>query len=480
MRYGAQRREIVVAKKLYVKTYGCQMNVYDSARMADVLAPHGYSSTDSPEEADLVILNTCNIREKAAEKVYSELGRLNLLKQERYAEGRRMYLAVGGCVGQAEGAELLRRAPFVDLVMGPQSYHRLPDLLRRAESGGVVDTEFPSENKFDHLPEESGGRAAGSRVSAFLTIQEGCDRFCTFCVVPYTRGAEFSRPVQDVENEARRLVACGARDITLLGQNVNAYHGINSAGGSGEVSLAALLRRLADIEGLQRLRYTTSHPRDLSADLITAHGELPALMPFLHLPVQSGSNRILKAMNRQHTAEDYRSLIEKLRQARPDIALSSDFIVGFPGETEAEFKDTLELARDIDYAQAFFFKYSPRPGTPAADNDAQVPEDVKSARLAALQTILTRSQAAFNASLVGRTLPVLFERPGRHANQMLGRTPYSQWVHADMPADIGGQCADIVITEAHTNSLAGRLLTDSSQQAPTVARNMGLEEGRPA
>ena len=482
-----QRREIVVAKKLYVKTYGCQMNVYDSARMADVLAPHGYSSADSPEEADLVILNTCHIREKAAEKVYSELGRLNLLKQERHAEGRRMYLAVGGCVGQAEGAELLRRAPFVDLVMGPQSYHRLPDLLRRAESGSVVDTEFPSESKFDHLPEESGGRAAGSRVSAFLTIQEGCDRFCTFCVVPYTRGAEFSRPAQDVENEARRLVACGARDITLLGQNVNAYHGANndthhgsnSAGGSGEISLAGLLRRLADIEGLQRLRYTTSHPRDLSADLIAAHGELPALMPFLHLPVQSGSNRILKAMNRQHTAEDYRRLIEKLRQARPDIALSSDFIVGFPGETEAEFEDTLALARDIDYAQAFFFKYSPRPGTPAADNDAQVPEDVKSARLAALQTILTRSQAAFNASLVGRTLPVLFERPGRHANQMLGRTPYSQWVHADMPADIGGQCIDIVITEAHTNSLAGRVLADSPQ-APTVARNRVLEEGRSA
>ncbi len=456
-----QRWEIAVAKKLYVKTYGCQMNVYDSARMADVLAPHGYSSAESPEDADLVILNTCHIREKAAEKVYSELGRLNLLKQARQAEGKRMYLTVGGCVGQAEGEELLRRAPFVDLVMGPQSYHRLPDLLRRAEAGGVVDIEFPNESKFDHLPEESGARASGSSVSAFLTIQEGCDRFCTFCVVPYTRGSEFSRPVKDIENEARRLVASGAREITLLGQNVNAYHGTGEA---EEFSLTELIRHLAKIDNLERLRYTTSHPRNLSAELIAAHGDVAALMPFLHLPVQSGSDIILKAMNRQHTADDYRRLIEKLRTARPDMALSSDFIVGFPGETEAAFEETLALAREIDFAQAFSFKYSPRPGTPAAENDAQLPEDVKSARLAALQAVLAHSQAAFNASMTGRTLPVLFERPGRHANQMLGRTPYAQWVHAEIAPEYRGRCADIVITEAHTNSLAGR----AAEGAPQV------------
>ncbi len=466
-----------MAKKLYVKTYGCQMNVYDSERMADVLAPHGYSAAERPEDADLVILNTCHIREKAAEKVYSELGRLNLLKQARRAEGRRLYLAVGGCVGQAEGAELLHRAPFVDLVMGPQSYHRLPDLLRRAEKSGVVDTDFPSESKFDHLPEESG-RAGGSSVSAFLTIQEGCDRFCTFCVVPYTRGAEFSRNVTDVENEARRLVACGAREITLLGQNVNAYHGADAA---GEFSLARLIRRLADIDGLERLRYTTSHPRDLSADLIAAHGDVTALMPFLHLPVQSGSDIILKAMNRQHSADDYRRLIERLRAARPDMALSSDFIVGFPGETDAAFEETLALAREIDFAQAFSFKYSARLGTPAAETETQVPEDVKSARLAALQAILARSQAAFNASMIGRTLPVLFERPGRHADQMLGRSPYGQWVHADMAPEYRGRSADIVITEAHTNSLAGH----AAPGAPRVAAGgkaapaPTFDEGRP-
>lgn len=465
-----------MAKKLYIKTYGCQMNVYDSARMADVLAPHGYSTADSPEGADLVILNTCHIREKAAEKVYSELGRLNQLKQARRGEGRRMYLAVGGCVGQAEGAELLRRAPFVDLVMGPQNYHRLPELLRRAEAGSLVDTAFPNESKFDHLPEENSGRAAESGVSAFLTIQEGCDRFCTFCVVPYTRGAEFSRPVKDVENEARRLVAGGAREITLLGQNVNAYHGRT---GTHETSLAGLLRRLADIDGLQRLRYTTSHPRDLSDDLIAAHGELTALMPFLHLPVQSGSDRILKAMNRQHTADAYRRQIENLRRARPDIALSSDFIVGFPGESEADFEETLVLAREIEFAQAYSFKYSPRPGTPAAADGEQIPDDVKSERLAALQTVLARSQAAFNAAMIGRTVAVLFERPGRHANQLLGRTPYAQWVHADVPSEYRGRCADILITEAHTNSLAGQAAATAPETAKRTPAAL-FSEGRPA
>ena len=457
MRRGGQQRDNILTKKLYVKTYGCQMNVYDSARMADVLAAHGYASTGTPDDADLVILNPCHIREKAAEKVYSELGRMNQIKQARRAAGRRMMLAVSGCVGQAEGAELLRRAPFVDLVMGPQNYHRLPELLRRAEARGVVDTEFPVESKFDHLPDAEPG-SANSGVSAFLTIQEGCDRFCTFCVVPYTRGAEYSRPVKQVESEARRLIALGAREITLLGQNVNAYHGANDSAGDGhsEYSLADLIRHLADLDGLKRLRYTTSHPRDLSADLIAAHGDVAALMPFLHLPVQSGSDRILKAMNRQHTADDYRRRIEELRRARPDIALSSDFIVGFPGETDADFEATLELARDVNYAQAFSFKYSPRPGTPAADHDDQVPENVKGQRLKALQTLLGRSQSTFNASMVGRTLPVLFERPGRHANQLLGRTAFGQWVHADMPEEYRGRIADVVIIEAHTNSLAGQ------------------------
>jgi len=481
MQRGEQQRDNILTKKLYVKTYGCQMNVYDSARMADVLAAHGYASTGTPDDADLVILNTCHIREKAAEKVYSELGRLNQIKQARRGEGQRMMLAVSGCVGQAEGAELLRRAPFVDLVMGPQNYHRLPELLRRAEARGVVDTEFPVESKFDHLPDAEPG-SANSGISVFLTIQEGCDRFCTFCVVPYTRGAEYSRPVKHVEAEARRLIALGAREITLLGQNVNAYHGTNGGAGEGnsEYSLADLIRRLADLDGLKRLRYTTSHPRDLSADLIAAHGDVAALMPFLHLPVQSGSDRILKAMNRQHTADDYRRRIEELRRARADIALSSDFIVGFPGETEADFEATLELARDVDYAQAFSFKYSPRLGTPAADQDDQVSENIKSQRLKELQTLLSRSQAVFNASMIGRTLPVLFERPGRHANQLLGRTAYGQWVHADMPEDYRGRIADVVITEAHTNSLAGQAVAAHAGAATETPNEAAAHaEGQP-
>jgi len=458
-RRGEKERDNILTKKLYVKTYGCQMNVYDSARMADSLAVHGYAPTSTPDDADLVILNTCHIREKAVEKVYSELGRLNQIKKARRGDGRRMMLAVSGCVGQAEGTELLRRAPFVDLVMGPQNYHRLPELLRRAEVRGVVDTEFPVESKFDHLPDADPG-SANSGISAFLTIQEGCDRFCTFCVVPYTRGAEYSRPVKHVEAEARRLVALGAREIMLLGQNVNAYHGdsegYSADDGHSEYSLADLICRLAELDGLKRLRYTTSHPRNLSADLIAAHGDVAALMPFLHLPVQSGSDRILKAMNRHHTADDYRRRIEELRRARPDIALSSDFIVGFPGETDTDFEATLELARDVGYAQAYSFKYSPRPGTPASNQNDQVPENVKRERLEALQKILSRSQATFNASMIGRTLPVLFERPGRHTNQLLGRTAYGQWVHADMSEEYRGSIADVVITEAHTNSLAGQ------------------------
>ena len=479
LRRGEQQRDNILTKKLYVKTYGCQMNVYDSARMADGLAVHGYAPTGTPDDADLVILNTCHIREKAAEKVYSELGRLNQIKQARRGDGRRMMLAVSGCVGQAEGAELLRRAPFVDLVMGPQNYHRLPELLRRAEASGVVDTEFPVESKFDHLPDAEPG-SANSGISAFLTIQEGCDRFCTFCVVPYTRGAEYSRPVKDIEVEARRLIALGAREITLLGQNVNAYHGATDSEGDSEHSLADLIRHLAKLDGLKRLRYTTSHPRDLSADLIAAHGDVAALMPFLHLPVQSGSDRILKAMNRQHTADDYRRRIKKLRRARSDIALSSDFIVGFPGETDTDFEATLELARDVDYAQAYSFKYSPRPGTPAANQDDQVPENVKRERLEALQKLLSRSQATFNASMIGRTLPVLFERPGRHTNQLLGRTAYGQWVHADMSEEYRGSIADVVITEAHTNSLAGQaVVAHAGSTTETPKEAAAHAEGQP-
>jgi len=353
--------------------------------------------------------------------------------------------------------------------MGPQNYHRLPEMLRRAEVRGVVDTEFPVDSKFDHLPDSEPG-SANSGISAFLTIQEGCDRFCTFCVVPYTRGAEYSRPVKHVEAEARRLIALGAREITLLGQNVNAYHGAHDSPGDddadSEYSLADLIRHLADLVGLKRLRYTTSHPRDLSADLIAAHGDVAALMPFLHLPVQSGSDRILEAMNRQHTADDYRRRIDELRRARPDIALSSDFIVGFPGETDTDFEATLELVREVDYAQAFSFKYSPRPGTPAADHDDQVAENIKRQRLDALQTLLARSQATFNASMIGRTLPVLFERSGRHANQLLGRTAYGQWVHADMAEEYRGRIANVVITEAHTNSLAGQAVAAHAEGQP--------------
>ncbi len=447
-----------MAKKLFVKTYGCQMNVYDSARMADVLAPLGYVTTDSPEDADMVILNTCHIREKAAEKVYSELGRLRALKQARIETGGRMTIAVAGCVAQAEGEEILRRAPQVDLVFGPQTYHRLPELVARVAraegSEGVLDIEFPVESKFDHLPEA----AAPQGVSAFLSIQEGCDRFCTFCVVPYTRGAEHSRPAADVIAEATRLVAGGAREITLLGQNVNAYHGAAPGdGGAASWGLGRLIRRLAGIEGLERLRYTTSHPRDLDEALIAAHGEVPKLMPYLHLPVQSGSDRILEAMNRGHRADDYRHKVARLRAARPDLALSSDFIVGFPGETDRDFADTLGLVTEIGYAQAYSFKFSARPGTPAAAMDGQVPEPVKAERLASLQALLAAQQAAFNQAQVGRSLPVLLEAGGRKAGQLTGRSPYMQAVHLEAPARLVGQVVEAHILEARPNSLSGRL-----------------------
>ena len=460
-----------VAKKLYVKTFGCQMNVYDSARMADALAPLGYRSTTEVEDADLVVLNTCHIREKAAEKVYSELGRLRALKRSRERDGGAMLLAVAGCVAQAEGEEVAARAPFVDIVVGPQAYHRLPAMVARASRSRrtAVDTTMPPESRFDHLPEELAGRQPGRGVSSFLTIQEGCDRFCTFCVVPYTRGAEESRPAAAVEAEARRLVAAGAREIVLLGQNVNAYHGAAGEADEGELDLAGLIRRLAAIEGLERLRYTTSHPRDVTPALIRAHGAEPKLMPFLHLPVQSGSDRVLDAMNRGHTADRYLRLVEALRAAQPEIALSSDFIVGFPGETEADFEATLALVREVEYAQAFSFKYSARPGTPAADRDDQVPGEVAADRLSRLQCVLEDQKRRFNAGVVGRTLSVLFEKRGRHAGQVAGRTPFMQWLHVDGDDTVIGTVAEATVIEASPNGLAGVL--PGSSAAPVMARD---------
>jgi tRNA-2-methylthio-N6-dimethylallyladenosine synthase len=438
-------------KKVFVKTYGCQMNVYDSERMHDVLAPLGYVETLGPEDADLVILNTCHIREKAAEKVYSELGKIRKMKTARAAEGGEMLIAVAGCVAQAEGEEIVRRAPAVDLVFGPQTYHRLPQLLARQAKGekAIVETAFPAEEKFEGLKAREPGKA----VAAFLTVQEGCDKFCTFCVVPYTRGAEFSRPVDQVLGEARRLAAQGVREFTLLGQNVNAYHGLDADGSA--LSLAALVAELSRIEGIERLRYTTSHPRDMTEDLIAAHAENPKLMPYLHLPVQSGSDRVLKAMNRGHSAEHYLRLIEKVRKARPDMAISGDFIVGFPGETEKDFESTLELVREVRYASAYSFKYSPRPGTPAAGHEKQVPEAEKSARLQELQKLIHRQQTEFNEALVGRTVPVLLEKPGRDPGQLVGRSPYLQSVHIEADPALIGRIVDTHITGVGTNSLSG-------------------------
>jgi tRNA-2-methylthio-N6-dimethylallyladenosine synthase len=446
-------------KRLFIKTYGCQMNAYDSARMADLMAPFGYVPAASPEGADLVILNTCHIREKAAEKTFSELGTIRRLKHARERQGGRMIVAVAGCVAQAEGAEILERAPFVDLVFGPQTYHRLPEMVARALGPGgeqVLDTSFPEEPKFDYLPETS----ATPGVSAFLTVQEGCDRFCTFCVVPYTRGAEYSRPAAEIIAEARRLAVAGAREITLLGQNVNAYHGAappNGPTGAGEWGLGELIGALARIPGIARLRYTTSHPKDVDDGLIAAHRDVAELMPFLHLPVQSGSDRVLAAMNRRHTADQYRRTVEQLRRARPDLALSSDFIVGFPGESAADFEATLGLVREIGFAQAFSFKYSPRPGTPAASAANQIPEPVKAERLAVLQALLHEEQRAFNEACVGRVLPVLFEKPGRHDGQLVGRSPYLQSVHAEAGRELIGEIVPVTIRAALPNSLAGAI-----------------------
>jgi tRNA-2-methylthio-N6-dimethylallyladenosine synthase len=440
-------------KRLFIKTYGCQMNVYDSARMADLLAPLGYAPAEAAEDADMVILNTCHIREKAAEKVYSELGRLKKIKTERQRDGRVMTIAVAGCVAQAEGAEIIARQPAVDLVVGPQSYHRLPEMIARIArgTGHALETDFPAEDKFDSLPKD----VSVDGPAAFLTVQEGCDKFCTFCVVPYTRGNEFSRPVAQIEEEARALASRGVREITLLGQNVNAYRGMGLDGDAW--SLAKLVARLAAIPGISRLRYMTSHPRDMSDDLIAAHRDVEALMPYLHLPVQSGSDRILEAMNRQHTSDDYRRLVERIRGARADIALSSDFIVGFPGETDRDFEATMSLAREIGYAQAYSFKYSPRPGTPAAVHAKQVPEDVKKDRLEALQSLLVAQQRFFNASWRGKTMQVLFEKPGRKMGQAIGRSPWLQPVHVDGAEALIGSIREVRIDEVQPNSLKGRL-----------------------
>jgi tRNA-2-methylthio-N6-dimethylallyladenosine synthase len=450
-----------LSKKLFIKTYGCQMNVYDSGRMADLLAPLGFGVTPDIAQADMVILNTCHIRERASEKVYSELGRLKLLRAQRQAQGSDTIIAVAGCVAQAEGEEMLRRAPDVDIVLGPQAYHRLPEMVAQAARAGarragktrgigILDTEFPAESKFDFLPEPS----AACGVSAFLSIQEGCDKFCTFCVVPYTRGAEYSRPVAKIEAEARRLVETGAREITLLGQNVNAYHGIGPDG--GDWRLGRLIRHLAErIEGLARIRYTTSHPTDMDEDLIAAHAEVPALMPFLHLPVQSGSDRLLEAMNRRHRVDDFLDIVDRLRSRREDLALSSDFIVGFPGESDDDFDATMKLIERVGFAQAFSFCYSARPGTPAATMPDQVPSALAEARLQALQSLLERQQRAYNAAMVGKTLPVLIEKNGRRAGQLVGKSPYLQAVHADLPSTCIGEVVAVKIVGVGRFSLEG-------------------------
>jgi tRNA-2-methylthio-N6-dimethylallyladenosine synthase len=451
-------------KKLFIKTYGCQMNVYDSDRMADALAPQGYTPVQDIAEADLVLLNTCHIREKASEKVFSELGRLRELQDEKRAAGSDLMIGVAGCVAQAEGEEIARRAPVVDLVFGPQAYHRLPDMLARAEKNrdlhptmrrAVVDTDFPEEDKFAHLPAAKKDVTISRGLTAFLTVQEGCDKFCSFCVVPYTRGAEVSRPVAQVLDEARRLVDAGVKEITLLGQNVNAYHGEDASGRA--VGLGELAYLLAEISGLERLRYTTSHPRDMDDALIAAHRDLPLLMPYLHLPVQSGSDRILKAMNRKHDRAEYLALIERIKTARPDMALSGDFIVGFPGETDADFEDTLSIIRETGYASAYSFKYSTRPGTPGANLTEQVAEEIKSERLSRLQELVNQQTTDFHASCVGKTLPVLIERVGRMPGQVGGRSPYLQAVHLEGSTELIGSIHQVEIIGTSTNSLVGRL-----------------------
>ncbi len=444
-------------RKLHVKSYGCQMNVYDANRMTDLLtSDSSYVETGVVEEADLVILNTCHIREKAAEKVYSELGRIRKLKREATRAGRHLIVAVAGCVAQAEGEEILRRAPVVDVVVGPQSYHRLPELLAQAAGGAkVVDTAFPIEDKFDHLAPATTATIHARGVTSFVTVQEGCDKFCTFCVVPYTRGAEASRPVAAIVAEVENLARAGVREVTLIGQNVNAYHG--RAADGGQATLGRLLKSLADVPGVLRLRYTTSHPRDVDEDLVAAHRDLAALMPQLHLPVQSGSDRVLAAMNRRHTRAEYLDVVARLRTARPDIAFTSDFIVGFPGETEEDFSDTLRIVEEVGFAAAFSFKYSPRPGTPAAERGDQIADEVKAERLARLQDRIDHYQRAFNRNCTGRKLEVLFEKPGRIAGQLVGRSAYLQPVQVMAPTSLIGQIATVRITDVGSNSLFGEL-----------------------
>lgn len=448
-------------KKLFIKTWGCQMNVYDSNRMSDILSSLGYKTVDSPEGADMMILNTCHIREKATDKVFSELGRLRPFKEQKEAEGGKMLIAVAGCVAQAEGDFILERAPFVDMVFGPQTYHELPEMVLNATGEErVVNTDFPTVSKFDHLPDEHTIEGA----SAYLSIQEGCDKFCTFCVVPYTRGAEYSRSAQAVIDEAKRLVDQGALEIILLGQNVNAYHGIGPDGRTW--GLADLIRAVAEIDGLQRIRYSTSHPRDMDDDLIAAHGDIEKLMPFLHLPVQSGSDRILEAMNRKHDADLYRDIIERLRKARPDIAFSSDFIIGFPGETEEDFEATMQLARDVEYASCYSFKYSARPGTPAANiQAAQVPDHIASERLARFQGLINEQQIAFNKSCEGMTMPILFDRKGKKEGQLRGRSPYFQSVFVQGNERLIGNIIDVHITGAFDNSLTGDIVIVDDEAA---------------
>ncbi len=431
------------------------MNVYDSARMADILSPLGYALTNQPNNADMAILNTCHIREKASEKTFSELGRLrNMRKAKQTENDGDMIIAVAGCVAQAEGAEIMKRAPYVDMVFGPQSYHKLPEMLAEATRGAgqVLDTDFPVEPKFDYLPDD----AIDKNLSAFLTVQEGCDKFCAFCVVPYTRGAEFSRPVSSILAEAKRMLAAGTKEITLLGQNVNAYHGLGPSG--KPLSLAELIQELASLDGLERLRYTTSHPLEMTEDLCRAHRDVDILMPYLHLPVQAGSDRILEAMNRRHTADQYRRIVEKLREYNPDLALSGDFIVGFPGETDAEFQDTMQLVRDVKYAQAYSFKYSPRPGTPAAALEGQmIAEDIKSERLAELQALLNEQQLAFNRSFEGKEIDILLEREGKKDGQLIGRSPFMQSVFVQSPPHRIGRIATVIVEEGNANSLRGKL-----------------------
>ena len=461
MCFGYQRvpGSYVHSKKIHIKTYGCQMNVYDSVKMAELMAPHGYDSTDNIADADLIVLNTCHIREKAAEKVYSEMGRIRQMRDRRKAEtGQDTMIAVAGCVAQAEGELMAERAPFIDIVLGPQVYHRLPEMVAQRQRNladnnrrTVIETDFPVESKFDHLPTVVD---TPTSISSFLSIQEGCDKFCSFCVVPYTRGAEESRPVAALLHEARDQVTRGAREITLLGQNVNAYHGQGLDG--QQANLATLLEHLSDIPGLERIRYTTSHPRDMDETLIAAHRDNPRVMPYLHLPVQSGSDSVLKAMNRGYTADDYLKIVDRLRQAQPDMALSSDFIVGFPGESDEDFEATMRLVEIVEFAQSFSFKYSRRPGTPASGMRKQIHEDVKDQRLSELQALLNRQSKDFNRRSVGRTLPVLIERRGRHPGQLIGRTPQFQAIHFEGPEAWIGSVVDVVVEESKSNSLAGR------------------------